>query len=191
MCVLQQARTALLLAALLAALLAFGTSVVGADVLPTPRPSGALVVSLEGVVAVETPLGTHDSISLWAGVGTVRDARDGAHATGGEVALEWRTYNRPRAFLGPSFGAYVGLGLFGDDDHDTHVTATPGFKITLASAIAGLPLLLEPYLGVSYPIIRELDQDRWALPELPAVTLGLRLVGRKLRAEDRRRDAHD
>jgi hypothetical protein len=138
------------------------------------------VLSLEGLVSLERPLGGGKSISLWGGVGSIWASADADQSWGGEVAAELRVYARDDHYIGPNCGAYVGLGLLDNDERDRRITITPGVKVTVSIQIPRAPLLVEPYLGLSYPLIKELDDGEWGFPDTPFMTLGFRLVVRHL-----------
>lgn len=152
------------------------------DVLPVHEESGWAVLSLEAVASLEHPLGSRKSISLWGGVGTVWASTDAERSWGGEIAAELRAYARGDHYIGPNCGAYLGVGLLESDEEGRRVTITPGMKVTVSIPIPSAPLMVEPYLGLSYPLIKELDGGEWGFPDTPFMTLGFRLVFRHLRA---------
>jgi len=153
-----------------------------ADVLPPPGDEAKwAVLSLEGVVSLERPLGTQKSLSLWGGVGTVWTSADAERSWGGEIAAEARVYARGDCF-GSNAGVYLGVALFDSEEEGRHVAITPGVKVTFSIPTRARPVLVEPYLGLSYPLIKEVDGGEWAFPDVPYMTLGFRLVLRYLRA---------
>jgi hypothetical protein len=153
-----------------------------ADVLPPIKgeESDWAVLSLEGVASLERPLGSRKSLSLWGGVGTVWVSGDGERSWGGDIAAEVRAYVVGDDYCGPSAGAYLGIGLFDGDEEGRHIAITPGVKASFGIQTLARPVLLEPYLGFSYPLIKELDGGEWGFPDTPFMTLGLRLMFRHL-----------
>jgi hypothetical protein len=137
-------------------------------------------LSLEGVASLERPLSSRKSISLWGGVGTVWASADAEQSWGGEIAAELRVYARDSHYIGPNCGAYLGVGLLDNTEEGSRVAVTPGVKVTISIRLPHTPLLLEPYLGLSYPLIRKPDGGDWSFPDTPFMTLGLRLVFRHL-----------
>jgi hypothetical protein len=167
---------------LVAAIAAFMPLTARPDVLP---PHGDdtewAVLSLEGIVSLERPLSSRKSISLWGGIGTVWVSADAERSWGGEMAAEFRLYGRDNHYYGPNCGAYLGVGLLDSDEQGSRLAITPGVKLTLSIRMPSAPVLVEPYLGLSYPLIGELDESEWGFPDTPFMTLGFRLVFRYLR----------
>jgi hypothetical protein len=169
--------------AILIVAIAASTPASQADVLPPAgEESNWAVLSLEGVASLERPLGSRKSLSLWGGVGTVWVSGDGEQSWGGEIATEVRAYVRGDDYCGPSAGAYLGIGLFDGDEEGQHIAVTPGVKVTFGIRTAVPAVLVEPYLGLSYPLIKELDGGEWGFPDTPFMTLGCRLAYRHLQS---------
>jgi len=161
-----------------------GTSVpqaARADVLPlSGDEENWTVFSLEGVASLERQLGIGKSLSLWGGVGMVWTSADAERSWGGEIAAEVRGYARD-GFFGPNAGVYLGMALFDSEEEGWHVAITPGVKVTFSIPTPIGSVLGEPYLGLSYPLITEVDGGEWGFRDVPLVTLGFRLVFRDLR----------
>jgi hypothetical protein len=170
--------------AILAVAIAAAVPVVArADVLPSIKgeDSGWAVLSLEGVASVERPLGGGKSLSLWGGVGTVWASAEDGGSWGGEIAAEVRAYVLDNDCCGPNAGAYLGVGFFDSDEGGQHIAITPGVKVTSGIRTPLPSVLVEPYLGFSYPLIKEVDGGEWGFSDTPFMTLGCRLVFRYLR----------
>ena len=154
------------------------------DVLPPQTPddeSVTFALSLEVIGSFERPLTEKVSMSLWAGLGTVWNASDAEQSYGGEVAAELRVYGCDSCYSSSNVGLYLGFGFYDGDNHETRVTITPGMKITLSDQMIRAWFLLEPYVGFSYPIMKDLDGGEWDYANSLFVTFGLRLVFRNLR----------
>lgn len=152
-----------------------------ADVLPPPASEDDLVtfaLSIEAIGALERPLTGNTSVSVWGGGGTVFSLSEPSVSLGGEIAVELRAYGNQSHYFGSNVGLYLGSGLFHSDSRD-YITITPGVKL---SYTMGLPQpLVEPYLGISYPLIRNLDGGEWEFVDTLIVTLGIRVVFRAMR----------
>ena len=95
------------------------------------------------------------------------------------IAVELREYEKQSCYLGYNIALYLGGGLYDSEDRKTHIAITPGVKLTYTIGL--LRPLAEPYFGISYPLIRELDGGEWEFADAPIVTLGLRVVFRSMR----------
>ena len=137
-----------------------------------------VALSYEGVGVLERPLSERTSFSFWGGGGIVWNARDNERTWGGELAAELRGYVSDRNYTGANCGAYLGIGLYDGEDQGHRITITPGMKFTISQTTFQDWMLVEPYIGVSYPIMRDLDDDEWVYPDTPYLTFGLRLVFR-------------
>lgn len=152
-----------------------------ADVLPPAgEDSDWAVLSLEAVASLERPVGGRKSLSLWGGVGTVWASAEDAGSWGGEIAAEVRAYLLDDNCCGPSAGAYLGIGFFDSDEEGQHIAITPGVKVTSGIRTPLPSVLVEPYLGFSYPLIKEVDGGEWGFSDTPFMTLGCRLAFRHL-----------
>ena len=139
-----------------------------------------VALSLEGVGSIERLVGDRQSVSVWGGMGSVWDPVEGNQSLGVEIAAEARVYTRTEHHAGLSGGAYLGLALLESEAEGTRFAVTPGAKFTLSAATPSSLVWLEPYIGVSYPLVRDLDGREWKSPDAPFVTLGLRLVFRHI-----------
>ena len=140
-----------------------------------------MVFSLEGVLSLERPIGGGRTISLWGGAGSLLAVEEIRFSSGGEVAVELRQYGPGRSHSGLNVGAYVGVGAMDHMDDGASMAITPGVKLTASLETWSNSVLVEPYLGVSYPLMRQLDDAEWSFPETPYLTIGLRIVLRRLR----------
>jgi len=152
-----------------------------ADVLPPPGDDeGWAVLSLEGVASLELPLSSQRSLSLWGGVGTVWALTGAERSWGGEIAAELRGYQRAGDYSGLNVGPYLGVAFFDSNEEGRRVAITPGLKATVSMPIPATPLLIEPYLGLSYPLVKEVDEGEWEFSAVPFMTLGFRMAVRHL-----------
>jgi hypothetical protein len=151
------------------------------DVLPPPEEHpGGLALSLEGVGSLEGWLSKQTSVSVWGGIGTVWGSPEGGGSWGGEIAAEIRAYFRDEQFTGPNIGGYLGFGMLSGDDDSTYLTVTPGLKLTFTAEMPSVPVLIEPYIGASYPLISDVEREEWWAPDTPLLTFGVRVVMRHL-----------
>jgi len=148
------------------------------DVLPPLEDEKwpTVAFSLEGVGSIEWALSERQSVSLWGGVGHVWGSLEGDQSWGVEIATEVRAYTGVKRHTGLNGAAYLGIGVLNSDREGTRVTVTPGAKFTLSTRTPSPSVLLEPYIGVSYPLVRDLDGDEWDFPDAPFLTLGFRIV---------------
>jgi hypothetical protein len=133
---------------LLVPLLPLTTWPTRADVLPPPtQPIAAVAWSFEGIVSLERPIGEDASLSFWGGGGAVWNSTDDEQSSGGEAAIELRSYVHDRSFSGFNVGVYLGVSLFDSDNQRSRISITPGGKLTHTMQLADGPMLVEPYIG--------------------------------------------
>ena len=154
------------------------------DVLPpsTDAEWPTVALSLEAVGSLERPLSDRQSVSLWGGVGSIWGSVEGDQSLGVELATEIRAYTRRNVHTGFNGGAYIGIGVLNSDFEGTRFTVTPGVKFTLSTQMPSAWMLLEPYVGVSFPLVTYLEGDERESSDALVATLGLRVVFRRLSA---------
>ena len=98
--------------------------------------------------------------------------------------MELRHYLLDSGYSGANGGSYLGVALLQDGNGEAYVGVTPGMKLTLSALSPSDSVLMEPYIGLSYPLTKEIDGGEWEFPDTPYVTLGFRVVFRHLATGD-------
>ncbi len=150
------------------------------DVLAAPPPDEdrdiTVAVSLEAVISYERQLTDHTALLFWTGLGTLWALPEVDAFLGVEAALELRRYFVERTFSELSVSSYLGVALMDKSGGGTVVAVTPGIKVSWSGHQPSHTLYVEPYVGISYPMFKDPSEDDWDFPNLPHLTLGLRLV---------------